>query len=89
MSNHTKRVVKPLLNFCSVSMEDGENRINYKKSDVSDAHTEILNDLNVQQLPRNLFILRLIFNISKVSHVLIILDSVVAEVKYSIEKEES
>lgn len=68
-------------------MENGENRINYKKSDVNGADTEVLNYLNAQQLPRNLFIRKLIFNTSKVSHVLIILDSIAAKVKRFIEEE--
>lgn len=80
-------VVKPLLEFSSISMENGESRINYKKSDVNGADTEVLNYLNAQQLPRNLFIRKLIFNTSKVSHVLIILDSIAAKVKRFTEEE--
>lgn len=64
------------------------SRINYKKDDVNDAHTEILKYFNTQQLPRSLFILMFIFNTSKVSHVLIILDSIAAKVKYSVEEED-
>lgn len=51
MTNCTKGVVKPLFNFYSVSIDNGENRVNYKKGDVSDAHAEVLNYLNAQQLP--------------------------------------
>lgn len=36
--SHTTRVVTPLFTFCSIRMEDGENRINYKKGDVNGAH---------------------------------------------------
>lgn len=45
-------------------MENGKNRVNYKKGDVNGADTEVLNYLNAQQLPRNLFIRMLIFNTS-------------------------
>lgn len=62
MTYCTDRMVKPLFKFYSISMENGENRINYKRGDVNGADTEVLNYLNAQQLPRNLFIRMLIFN---------------------------
>lgn len=71
-------------------MENVENRINHKKGDVNGADTEVLNYLNAilgKKLPRNLFIRMLIFNTSKVSHILIILDSIAAKVKCSTEEE--
>lgn len=63
-----RELLSLLLGSTLISMENGENRINFKKGDVNGADTEVLNYLNVQQLLRNLFIRMLIFNTSKVSH---------------------
>ena len=47
VTNCTERIAKPPFKFYSISMENGENRLNFQEGDVNGTDTEALNYLNV------------------------------------------